>query len=57
MCWETKRTPVACRVEKGKWSKLMKTINFSLELGIGKVNSQWKGIEEENLSINQKNYF
>jgi hypothetical protein len=42
-------------IENGRWSKLMKTITLCLELRIGKINSRWKGIDEENPHTNPKN--
>jgi len=35
----------------------MKAINLCSELGIGKENIRWKGLEEDNPSVNPKNQF
>jgi hypothetical protein len=48
------KTHVAVRGKNEKTIKLPQTITFSSELIFGKMNSQWKGIEEEKPSINPK---
>jgi hypothetical protein len=45
------KTPIAVRGKDDKKFKHMHTITISSELGFGKMNNQWKGLEEDkNLS-------
>jgi hypothetical protein len=54
MCRKRKKTHVAYKDKMEKQSKLLETITLSLKLKFEKMNSCWKGIEEEMTNIHPK---
>jgi hypothetical protein len=52
MCRNRKTTHVEYKGKMRKQCKILKTINFNLELIFEETNSHWKGLEEKKPSIN-----